>query len=373
MKFFKKLSLGAVVLAPLPLFVACQNQETNFKTLYVALESSEVTDEKVYGEFKEYFSKELKEAGYDVVFKSNSTLDKTSTIAALKKGGQNADGVDFAFVAAGALKNNLDKLDVRVQTLTNTFLGDTQEGYYTDGTLENDYLRKVAKIESDKFNEKPFAQWTNFNGVIHTDQYQSPTEKVRFQRGMIWISGDDATRAAIKKAWNDKDWEKFRSFGIVHGDPDSGSKYLLPQNLLKLHFNKEGNAFTTLGKELADHSRDFTNGSIKDWQTKHSDKKILFDNQGSFGYTSVKKADRYTPKIEGEKLEILTLTNPLPYNLGVFNKRVPKKVQDAVAKAFVKMMEANKNTWGDYQGFNGYSIVEDNAKSVLEMYERSSK
>ncbi|QIW62640.1 ABC transporter thiamine pyrophosphate-binding lipoprotein p37/Cypl [Mycoplasmopsis gallinacea] len=373
MKFFKKLSLGAVVLAPLPLFVACQKEEVkNSQILYVALESSEVPQE-IYAEFKKYLSEELDKSWYKVEFKANSTLDKTSTIAALKKGGENADGIDFAFVAAGALKNNLDNLDVKVQTLTNTFLGDTEEGYYSDGTLENDYLRKIAKIESDKFNEKPFAQWTNFDGVIHTDQYQNPTERVRFQRGMIWISGDDATRAAIKKAWDDKDWAKFRSFGIVHGDPDSGSKYLLPQNLLKLHFNKEGNAFTTLAKELADHSSDFTNGSIKDWQTKHSDKKILFDNQGSFGWTSVKKADRYTPKIQGEKLEILTLTNPLPYNLGVFNKRVPKALQDAVARAFVKMMEENKNNWGNYQGFNGYSIVEDNAKSVLEMYERSSK
>lgn len=56
---------------------------------------------------------------------------------------------------------------------------------------------------------------------------------VDFYRGCVIIWGDEQTLKGIKDAWNNKDWNAFRNYGIMFGKETSASKYKLQEALLK--------------------------------------------------------------------------------------------------------------------------------------------
>lgn len=300
------------------------------------------------------------------------TEDYTTALDEVIKG-----SAHLAFPSVGALMSNEKHNEVNpyLQTLARSFNNDSTAAVYVDGTLENDPLRKLGASETEEFNATPYANWDPNNwdktNYIYTNFYDS-SKKVNYQRGAIWISGTDEVRANIIKAWNDKDWATFKSFGVIHGSSDSGSKFILPQNLLKLHFNKEDNKFTTLSEEILNNANLFVEGKIAHLH-KDASKHIVFDNQGSYSWTKSKEENlsKYTPR-DGEKLEILTLTNPIPYNLGVFNKDLPKEVIETISDTFIELANADQDPTGKSQGFVGYEKIND-LSSVISMYENGTK
>lgn len=275
---------------------------------------------------------------------------------------------DFGFVSAGQISSYLNdsnnKLPFipKIQTLTNAFYKDTQNAKYSDGSI-NDPLRKITAQENQRFSEMPVDQWNkeNWNGSIWVNQYDqienSKTQfhKVGYQRGVMWIYGDDELRNKIIQAWNNKDWKTFKSFGIIIGENTSSSKYLLPQNLLRKHFDKPNNDFISFAQIADDPKITTASSPIKDVE-KRKDYKILFDNQGSFAYTSSKKLiERYSAD-KNEKLQYFMLTNSTPYNIGIFNSNLPKTTIDAITNVFLNLKNKD-NEWGDNLGFNGYERI----------------
>lgn len=68
----------------------------------------------------------------------------------------------------------------------------------------------------------------------------------------------------------------------------------------------------------------------------------------------------------------MTLTNPIPYNLGVFNKDLPKEVIETISDTFIELSNADQDPTGKSQGFVGYEKIND-LSSVISMYENGTK
>lgn len=368
---FKKILLRTIFLgsAALLLTSASCNQKEK-PDITIALQDSSYGEDTQNTKIKleKLFNSKLKSKNINVKILINDETNVDSIIKGTEYG--------FGFVTAGQLSNYLEKANLdfvpEIQTLTNAFYADKNGVEYTNGTNQ-DPLRMTADKENQKFSELPVNNWNeeNWNGSIWVNQYDqidnSKTEfnKVPYQRGAIWIYGNDDLRNQIINAWNNKDWNTFKNFGLIIGENDSSSKYLLPQNLFRKHFNKPGNEFTSF-VSIKDDPKIVTAASPIKAVEKRNDYKIIFDNQGSYAYTKKSKLiERYNSK-NGESLQLFMLTNPTPYNIGIFNSNVPKNIRDAITDVFTSLSN-EENSWGDALGFNGYEKINnfDTQKNMI--------
>lgn len=361
MRFKKTITSSLLILTSLTflsLSSSCNKNRGSNDVINISLISPWMEDENKPEQIRKSFESKLQAIiGNKVKIKvSYSSDDYLVNLQNINKG-----VVDLAFVSHSSFENyiseNQDKsnrIKPIIQTLTKSFKYDTDNFIYVDGT-ENDKIISNAKLQSELFNKKRYSEWDYpWNGSVY--EYFYDDKLVDFQRGIIWISGTDEVRQKIIKAWNEKDWKTFRSFGIVHGSADSGSKYLLPEKLLKKHFNKNDNAFSSLASEITNYSNYFINGKTKD-MLKNNHFHICFDNEGSYSWTQNTKdnINKYTP-LNKEKMEILALTDPLQYNIGVVNtNKVNSEIQNLIVSSLIQLYTSNQDDWGKTVGFYGYA------------------
>ncbi|QZX49328.1 ABC transporter thiamine pyrophosphate-binding lipoprotein p37/Cypl [Mycoplasma sp. E35C] len=273
-----------------------------------------------------------------------------------------ANLTDFAFVSSSALRNT-DSNEVlpKIQTLTRAFKYDNQELAY------GQELNKVSEQVNNLFNEIPYQQWTDDNRMWDGNKYRyfydTSDSLVKYYRGMILIGGDVDTLTKIKKAWNDKNWEEFASYGIGGGNTTSNGKYLYQLNLLKKHFQKTdltiNNYQIIKGREIG----------------LNKDVHIVFDDMNSFAWTqnNNKQVPSFTwdKNDNNSKVEVLSLTNPALYDIGVFNKKLDKEIVNAISESIIELSNQNKDEYGKTVGYNHYKLINDPEKEVFEFMDLS--
>lgn len=289
---------------------------------------------------------------------SNFTEDGNTSIDRVK-----SNLTDLAFVSSSAIKTNDTDYITKIQTLTRSFKFDNTPDFYEAGTLD----QKARKI-SELFNEIPYRNWTDENRMWDGNKYQffygPEDDLISFYRGMILIGGDQDTLAKIKEAWAQKNWATFSSYGIGGGRTSSNGRYIYPLNLLKKHFNDPNLTISDYqsvrGREIG------TNPKVH----------IVFDDMNSFAWTQNKNKNvpnyTFNPNDNNTKVEILSLTDPALYDIGVFNKRLINDVINAVSESIVELAKNNQDTYGPTVGYNGYRVIKDVNKEVYQFINKAN-
>ncbi|MGY6172410.1 ABC transporter thiamine pyrophosphate-binding lipoprotein p37/Cypl [Candidatus Mycoplasma pogonae] len=263
---------------------------------------------------------------------------------------------DFAFVSAKFVENNdLNKLRYypMVQTLT--------EAFHFDEDEKANQVAVATKMQA-AFDKKPFMEWTQtgeqWNGSRWNFLY-STNKLVNFYRGMVVISGDETTRNSIKTAWNNRDWNTFRNFGI-----QGIKKFKLFQAYFKNHFNLPNNTFTTLEEDQLQHPNKYSN--LEYFKVGQDPEfRISLDDEASFAWTkntNIKPSDT-TIKFQapsGEKLEFLTVSPIFKYDVGVFAKTFNKQQAELILKTMEHLAKQGKDIFGPKIGYNGYEKYKAN-------------
>ncbi|MHA3838642.1 ABC transporter thiamine pyrophosphate-binding lipoprotein p37/Cypl [Mycoplasma sp. VS1572C] len=299
---------------------------------------------------------------------------------------------DLGFLSTGSLYNQNDYVDKFgpnvIQTYQSKYKGEIKGARFNNSSNQ---LQEIAKNEQAVFDKIPWsAQWNDattgngWNGSSYTNFYQNYlsteiNDVVSYQRGLIAVVADDETTTKIKQAWESKNLNEFLSYGLGIGKPSSGSKYQLPEALMKKQFNTaEKQQFKSLAdiKSKEEYNDKITKVSL----TKASDEKyknihIFFDNEASYSYTTEynDKAKYYYAVNEkvrpNEKITFLTVTEPLPYNIGVTSKKVTKEQLYMISQVLNSLVN-NDELYGRNVGFVAYSVedmqsVENEIKQTL--------
>lgn len=292
--------------------------------------------------------------------------------------------VSFAFLTYfSILSNDFYKSSFpMIQTLTDAFIFDLDSNLnYVDGS-ENDPLVKIAKnMQNLSFGENyqyPFSSWkTNKNDSLNYDwngirynKFYAKDKKIDFYRGMIVLSNTQENIKKAKKAWNEKNWNDFRNQGIITGNIDSFGNYELQENLIKKHFNLP-NDFKLIN-DKKDHQDKY---DIDPYGTQKIGKSkkftIHFTDEASFAWTNnLKDKNSYTP-LEGSVIEILTVTEPTFYDIGVFNKSLDKNLINLLTKSIIFAGDEVKK-YGDLLGYNAFKKI-DNFQKLFNVKNASFK
>lgn len=319
---------------------------------------------------------------------------------------------DFAIVPSGNLAeymlkrrkdypNKKDDILPLLQTLTNGFIErasiarlsnrsfekvhfkdlDINERYQ-DGTIvdplrlmfsryyRDDATNARANYFQHYFKNHPFKSWTDeekqWTGARYNVFYGDNQENVDFYRGMVLLYGTDEEIKAITKAWDDKDWQTFRSFGISYRKNTSHGAFLLQEQLFKQHFNLADNTFTTLKEEMLKYPDDFTKADAATFAT--TGKKINLDDALAWAWTHNNGDGTKFSQEPNHSYSLLTVTNPLKYDIGIFRSDINKDQATLIASTF-KVLGANKDPYGPKVGYNGYKIIED--EDFLEVYKKT--
>ncbi|QMT98711.1 DNA repair protein [Mycoplasma tullyi] len=308
----------------------------------------------------------LKNLSQVVTQKLGKPVSITSTFAS--DGNTSIDRVkanltDLAFVSSSAIKTNDDGYVPKIQTLTRSFKFDDSPDFYEAGTLDK-RAEEISKI----FNEIPYRNWTDENRMWDGNKYEffygPENDLISFYRGMILIGGDEETLTKIKEAWMQKNWNAFSSYGIGGGRMSSNGRYIYPLNLLKKHFGDKDltipNYQSVRGREIG------TNPNVH----------IVFDDMNSFAWTQNKNANvpnyTFNPKDDNTKVEILSLTDPALYDIGVFNKRLPEDVMNAVSEGVVELAQRNQDPYGPTVGYNGYRVIKNVNNEVYQFINKAT-
>lgn len=376
MKFKKSLLLFATPLLATPFMAAsCGGNNSDSNELKFCWVGPIDKDKKAEAQaFEKYINDGLKEKNINKTIKLISGSDKESeNVIAVK-----THKVDIAIPAISkyyqAYKTQKDFAYVFARTQAMAFKGSsTSDAIYKDGS-DKDFLITAASEEQKVFDSKGgYENWKDadmgWNGSAYIGVYEKPVKYVGWQRGAIWMLGTDSEIATIKKAWVDKDLATFRSFGIMHGSIDSGSKYLLPEALMKKHF---GAQFTTLAEEITNHTSNYIEEKAKKLG-QQDNFKIAFDNECGYAWTHNGKTSyvlNKSNKKAGRKMQLLTLTDPIPYNVLIANKDVDKTVTAAIGEILAALTSANKaNDLGTSGGFVAYEKVDqDGQQKIIDMF-----
>ncbi|WAM10199.1 hypothetical protein ONA24_02885 [Mycoplasmopsis cynos] len=107
------------------------------------------------------------------------------------------------------------------------------------------------------------------------------------------------------------------------------------------------------------------------------DIKIFFDNEGVYAYSKFKpgKFDPYTinsSKRNGQKITFLTVTDVLPYNIGLYNSaKIIKEEIKKIAEVFESLAKNGKDPYRSLNGFNGYGYIEDPKNEFWDVVKQS--
>lgn len=356
---------------------SCSLFSQNKNTIVFALKKTDVTQTNTLflNAIKENFYEIAKDTNYGKTnynFQIKEIEDERSKMDLLENG-----SLDFAFLTS---KNVIDKdfyqkVNPLVQTLTTSFKFDKNiSDKYLNGT-ETDPLRKIAMEMQDmsfgKNYEYPFSTWKNekgevpmydWNGIRYNHFYDE-TSLTNHYRGMILLSGTDEQIKQAKDAWNIKNFEDFRNLGIIVGDNTSMGNYKLQENLIKIHFELGANF--TLAEDKKNHENKYDFDKYGTEKIGKTDKIISFTDEGSFAWTNAIINDQSYRPIQNKKIEIITVTNPYLYDLGVFSKNVDNTLANFLAKAIEQTYLENNNLYGNSFGYNGYKVITNFESEVL--------
>ncbi|WP_322961894.1 ABC transporter thiamine pyrophosphate-binding lipoprotein p37/Cypl [Mycoplasmopsis cynos] len=378
---FKKLLFSSALLAPLIIASCSFSQGSEAKIVNIKLGNS-LKDKNKQQEFEAEVNKLLKQRGskFSVKFSFDGDTDAYQTNKDdILKGSQ-----DLVFVSAGQVYANkkdieLSKIDLGIQTKTKAFKGSLNHNMdkYINGR-EEDPLRVLANEQEKLFKKFPRSEWNDkneFSNGVYKAFYND--ELTPYQRGLIVIVANENDTNGIIKAWNEKNLNEFINYGLGIGKKDSGSKYLLPEALLKKQF---ADKFTSLlelstNKNYQDKIKETKWSKMNDESFK--DIKIFFDNEGVYAYSKFKpgKFDPYTinsSKRSGQKITFLTVTDVLPYNIGLYNSaKITKEEIKKLAEVFESLAKNGKDPWGPLNGFNGYGYIEDPKNEFWDVVKQS--
>ncbi|MXR06109.1 DNA repair protein [Mycoplasma flocculare] len=317
----------------------------------------------------------------DVDFDFVGIEDSKTKISQLKSSNNSHTAIDFAISdAITTIEEDPEKeLYNGLQTLTWAFKNSLDNPiFYKDGS-KNDPLRKSAKQLDNLFNKIPYNEWSNkkndpqkWDGIAYRFLYDetNPKRLISYYRGMIMIAGDENVRNEIKKAWDEKDWEKFRNFGIIHGKLTSAGKFKMQNFIIKKHFKNNLKA-RTINEDRKNHPDKYlqAEGSVIGQDPKY---KIAFDDEASFAWTeSTKDGKQYTLNKKDGKIEIFILTNPASYDIGSFRPGFNRIQANMISEAFVNLAKNGRDTYGQNVGYNGYRKINQTDPEFRRIYEKS--
>lgn len=279
-----------------------------------------------------------------------------------------------------------DLLPSVAQSQTIQFLWTPDKPVYFENKKENDPLYLMAQnankiqLENSNYGTYPL-DWIDNEKKLKWDgsKYEvfyklgSYTENYY---GSILISGTEEQREQIKQAWINKDWDTFRSFGIVFDSSDSLAKFNLPASLIAKNFNlkysdivnyliKQPNDLVSLGN-VPESSLGVQTSTGKVYR-------IAFEYDGVFNWTpptwtpdSTSKSYNFKPtNYPNEQVRYLTMSGPLLYDAVLARKGISKEQIDIFAQALEKLTY-EENTYGIYSGFNKFVKMSD--KELLNKY-----
>ncbi|TPE57192.1 alkylphosphonate ABC transporter substrate-binidng protein [[Mycoplasma] falconis] len=377
--FKSKIFLTLTSLIPvsfLPVIISCQQNEK---------EITFAVNKPWYGDTKaDFFNKVIENFNSSIdndkdkleLKKVNYLLENIDTANNLIKGASN-----IATLTSLMFNQNSSNLVPIVQTMTKAFKFDKDINVYYKNGLQEDGLRKIANKVQEMFDIKPYIEWNNeqmqWNGSIYQYFYDENNELVDFYRGIIMLQGNQETIDQIKKAWDEKDWNTFRNFGIVIGKQDSASKYILPELLFKKHFNLANNKFNGFKLDQIENSSKYITGKPRDIGRGALSKfHIVFDDLGSFAYTKNyrKQGDQiiinnyYTPEDKDAKIHFLTATEPMKYNVFATLKSFNQNSRIKLANSIVNVWRNGQDDYGYRVGFNGYKVIQNPDEEVIKPY-----
>ncbi|NQZ65646.1 MAG: hypothetical protein HRT99_00320 [Mycoplasmatales bacterium] len=274
---------------------------------------------------------------------------------------------DFGISSIASINNFSKEGDLLplLQTETKKFIWDKGENYYLNGK-ENDPLYQQAILGTESLKNYQNISNSEFDGSIYKKYYQNSFTP--FYRGMILICGNNDELKEIRKSWDDKNWEKFLSFGIIHGNNKSGGKFILQEKLLKKHFGK--NSFETLSQEFLDNPSKNKNGKAKDIG-KDENYKIAFDDEGSFVWTNKALFDKpFQTTDQNKRIELLMVTEPIKYDVGFFRSNFNNEEGKIIAEAFINLAKNNNDTYGPKIGYYNYESITDSHNEVYKKFEK---
>lgn len=170
---------------------------------------------------------------------------------------------------------------------------------------------------------------SGYEKLEHT--YEDKSHTVSAYRSQIYITGDKTTRDQIKKAWNDRDWVKFKSYGIAAKAASSESGYLIPEKMIKKQF---GNSFTTMANEAKNDNEHIKVGVKPDAILKAGGAKIGF----SFSNNPIQSASKW-PAL-GD-IEVLSTSVAIPNDILVARGGLNRVEAELISKMIKDGLIAN--------------------------------
>lgn len=327
----------------------------------------------------------------DVTFKIATGVDYGTLLSDLKTDKKDSDigFLPYHSFANSLLNKNLDGNNLKAnfapkligQTATLKFIwsGD-DNNHYTTGDA-NDKLRVAANDENveqfQAFGE--FPSWTDDNASLAFDgskykAFYKNNELTYVYHGAIYIAGTKAQRDAIIAAWDSKNWDAFKAYGIIFKKPSSGGSYKYQTALLAKHFGKnldelraslekENNTLVTKGKSAASNLGKGTDSTRRN---------IGFSDEGEFNWTpkswgeDIYKPSGYNPNEANnfnsetnDVVRVFTLTNPAPYDV-ILGRAGLDEDQARLIKTVLNDLSLSENTFGIYTGYNKFERITAN-------------
>ncbi|WP_033161016.1 ABC transporter thiamine pyrophosphate-binding lipoprotein p37/Cypl [[Mycoplasma] collis] len=375
--FLKKIFLSSLLLTPIVISYSCSAEDKatvrfNISTKYFVSKS----DDNAIQEYEKLFNETAQE-----LFNSNSEKYQGAIIPKLEIVSQDEKSSSFQNVAVNKVNaaivnikdviNDTQYIDQNIvipyaETLTRAFKNHTlsflEKGNYKSNP-ENFNIGKDNEI-NEYFRKTPFSSWNKndqkWDGSKFEIFYDKDNKLTNWYSGMITIVGTENELNMIRKAWDDKNWEKFSSFGIVHGKKNKQATWLAANKLFKDHFGlSDQSPIEKLDKNL------ITQGSGQETYTYYTDKnkkQIFIDDMYSFAWTFPKDKEKEVSAFKlapNTKMEILALTNPISYDIIIFNNSVNEKTRLLFLDTLIKLSKSNKDDYGKKSGYNGYKKIDD--------------
>lgn len=382
-KIFKQFIFGLSQITLVSLItLSCSNNQTNQKLLKINFGSGLNTQQI------QNFEAEINNL---IIAKGGDFTIKISSEGDINDYNKNLDDLiknkqDIVFVSSGKLlakKSDLqnNNINLGIQTYTKMFKGSNNNSETYLNGLDNDPLRSLAQKQQTIFDKIPRSQWddqnngNNYANYLYNNFYTN--NLTNYYRGMIYIVANEQDTKEIIEAWNNKDLTKFLSYGYVHSnDKESGSKYILPQALLKKHFGTKFTSFLELINQNANYKLD-SKPLANIYKSSLNNQKIFFDAEGVYSWTKYKQGnDPFTINNQtrpGHKFTFLTVTDALLYNIAIYKNHIPSAKIKILAEVLKELAQTNQDIWGPMRGFYSYKYINDVNKEVWEILNNIGK
>ncbi|MBU4690969.1 ABC transporter thiamine pyrophosphate-binding lipoprotein p37/Cypl [Mycoplasma zalophi] len=267
--------------------------------------------------------------------------------------------------------------------LAKTFIPKYDEDMVFYDANNNEKMNEIVKKQNNDFSKKPYSQWDDkeygFNYGIYQHFYEPINKSINYQRGAIFITGTDEVLKKIKEAWKNRDWKTFSSFGIVKNqDTSSATRFVYPEFLFKKHFNKYNKQFTGFNNDENANPNNYINYPIHNsathmGQSIFKDFHIFLGEENEYAFHHNDPDKNYFSRPEGEKIEILTLTDPFLFFVVIASNKLSEKEIIFLQQAILETSQENKDDFSYRIGISGYTKENANREYIKNFYDRARK